>query len=66
MAKLLVQHDEDPGIAILLTEVGPEVPGKAQGWHGECTECGKPMHRWHQDRAISDAKTHVDSHESGL
>lgn len=66
MAKLIVQHEVDPGIAIVLTEVLPHHPSLARGWRGQCTECGKTMHRWHQDRAISAAQAHVDSHESSL
>jgi hypothetical protein len=66
MAKLLVQHDTDPGIAVILTEVPPRTPGKAQGCHGTCTECGWTIHRWLTENAIKDAREHVDSHESGL
>lgn len=66
MAKLIVQHDEDPGIAIVLEYVAPGIPDRVQGWRGECTQCGWPMHRWEIDQAIAGAKTHVDVHESGL
>lgn len=66
MAKLIVQHDEDPGIAIVLEEVPEGTPGRAHGYHGTCTECGWPMHRWLQVRAIEGAKEHVDRHESRL
>jgi hypothetical protein len=60
MAKIVVHHDVDPGIGITLEEVLPGTPGRARGWHGTCTECGHPMHWWHQDSAIRGAKRHVD------
>jgi hypothetical protein len=66
MAKLIVQHDEDPGIAIVLEYVPPGTPGRPQGWHGTCTQCGRPMHRWDGEVAIAGARVHVDSHESAL
>lgn len=66
MAKLIVQHDEDPGIAIVLEEVPEGTPGRARGYHGSCTECGWPMHRWYSIDAIESAKNHVDRHESRL
>ena len=66
MAKLVVQHDEDPGIAIVLEHVPPRTPGRAQGWHGACTQCGHVIHRWYQDGAFESAKEHVDRHESTL
>lgn len=67
MAKLIVQHDEDPGIAIILEQVLPaSTEGRAQGWHGRCTECGKTTHRWGQAVAIESARRHVDNHESSL
>lgn len=66
MAKIIIQHDVDPGIAIVLEHVAPGTPGRAQGYHGSCTECGWPMHRWGQDVALIAAQAHVDRHESGL
>jgi hypothetical protein len=66
MAKLIVQHDEDPGIAIVLEYVLPSTPGRPQGWHGTCTQCGRPMHRWNERQAIESARTHVDGHECAL
>lgn len=63
MAKIVIQNEADPCIAIVLEQVGPGVPGKALGTHGTCTECGWPMHRWELSRAIIDARDHVDSHE---
>lgn len=66
MAKLVVQHDVDPSIGIVLEYVPEGTPNKARGWHGECTECGWPMHRWKQENAIIGAQVHVDRHESGL
>lgn len=66
MAKIVVQHDVDPGIAIVLEEVPEGTPGLARGTRGSCTECGWPMHRWRRDDAIAAAKQHVDLHQSGL
>lgn len=66
MAKLVIVHDVDPCIGITLEEVPPGTPGRAQGYHGTCTECGWPMHRWERDKAIQGAKEHVDSHEAVL
>jgi len=62
VAKLVVHNEVDPGIGMVLEEVLPGVPGRAQGWYGRCTACPKTMHRWHQDRAIRSAQAHVDSH----
>ena len=64
MAKIVIQHDVDPSIGIVLEEVPPGSP--AVRWHGACTECGHVIHRWHPDNAIAAAKRHVDRHESGL
>lgn len=64
MAKLVVQHEEDPAIGIVLEEVLPGTPGRARGWHGTCTECGWPVHRWDGADAIGSAQQHVDSHEA--
>jgi hypothetical protein len=66
VAKLIVQHDEDPGIAVILTETIPGTAGLAQGWRGLCTECGMTFHRWHRDKAEESARSHVDRHESSL
>lgn len=66
MAKLIAQHDTDPGIAIVLTYTAPNDPTHAVGWHGSCTECGRPMHRWDWRRALESAQAHVDSHDSAL
>jgi hypothetical protein len=63
MAKIVIQHDIDPAIGIVLEYIGPDDPRSlAQGWRGCCTECGWPMHRWFQGRAVEDARAHVDSH----
>ena len=62
MAKLVVQHDRDPQIAVVLTEMprgGHTVPGVT----GSCTQCGWPMHQWNRDKAIRAAQQHVDGHE---
>jgi hypothetical protein len=62
MAKLVVHHDEDPDIGVVLEYVPPGT-GRARGWHGECTECGRKIHRWRQDDAVLSAQTHVDRHD---
>lgn len=64
MARLVVQHDVDPAIGIVLEEVPPGTPGRSQGWHGRCTECGRVMHRWTKDDALRDAQAHVDKHDA--
>lgn len=66
MAKLVIVHSVDPGIGITLEEVPPGTPGRARGYHGTCTECGWPMHRWHRDNAIRAAQEHVDAHPAVL
>ena len=60
MAKIVIQHEEDPEIAIILAETGP-----ALGWYGNCTQCGRRMHRWDQSLAILSAQQHVNRHEAG-
>lgn len=64
MARLVVQHDTDPAIAIVLETVPEGTPGRARGTHGQCTECGWPMHRWSEGVALTDAQRHVDRHEA--
>lgn len=66
MAKLVVQHDGDPAIGIVLEYTEPGTPGKAEGYSGTCTECGWPIHRWQQNvlAVIQDAQAHVDAHEA--
>jgi hypothetical protein len=66
MAKLIVQHDDDPGIAIILEEWRIPGSGRFLGWHGACTQCGYLVHRWIWGRAVESARRHVDSHESAL
>lgn len=66
MAKLVVFNEVDPGIGMVLEEVYPDTPGRAQGWYGRCTACPRTMHRWHQDKALEAAQRHVDSHEPVL
>lgn len=66
MAKLVVHHDTDPGIAIVLNYTPPGTPGRARGWRGSCTECGHWMHRWTQEQAVETAQRHVDGHEAVL
>lgn len=62
MATRIVQHAEDPGIAVELTERVNGVPG----WSGPCTECGRIMHQWNERAAAEVAQRHVDRHESSL
>lgn len=63
MAKIIVQHDVDPAIGVILEEVPPGT-GRAEGTYGTCTECPHTIHRWERDNAILAAKRHVDSHEA--
>lgn len=62
MAKLVVQHDVDPGIAIVVEEL----TSLSAGWSGRCTECGEVITGWDQYTAVRRSKAHVDQHESGL
>lgn len=61
MAKTIVQHDEDPGIAIILYQ------DDEAHWGGQCTECGYAVR---PDSVLMDvqqeAEIHIDQHESGL
>jgi hypothetical protein len=66
MAKLVVQNDTDPGIAVVLETVPEGEPGRAKGTHGGCTACGRVIHQWREDSAITVAKEHVDNHEPVL
>lgn len=64
--KLVIFNDADPGIAVTLTCVPQGAPGVARGWHGECTQCGKPVHYWTEEKALKHAQEHVDGHEPEL
>jgi hypothetical protein len=66
VARIVVQHDVDPAIGIVLEIVPQDTPGRAQGTHGTCTECGWKLHRWVAENAVKDAQHHVDRHESSL
>ena len=66
MAKVVVQNDTDPGIAVVLETVPEGTPGRAQGTYGKCTQCGWPIHQWREDSAITVAKEHVDEHPAVL
>lgn len=59
MPKTAVWNDRDPGIAIILSE-------SVRGYHGQCTQCGWPMHRWNRDSAVASAQRHVDSHAPAM
>jgi hypothetical protein len=62
--KLVVFNDEDHGIAITFEYVSPGTHQTlAQGWRGKCTQCGKPMHFWTEEKAFRCGQAHVDSHE---
>lgn len=64
MAKIVIFNQVDPAIGITLEEADLEraLPGVV----GTCTECGKPMHWWTEEKAIKAAQAHVDSHEPVL
>lgn len=63
MAKIVIQHDVDPAIGMILEEV-PEGTDRAEGTYGRCTQCPHTIHRWRRDNAIVAARRHVDSHEA--
>lgn len=60
--RLVVFNDQDPDIGIDLTWVPEGTPGVAHGWRGSCTECGKAMHFWTEEKAFESGQQHVDSH----
>lgn len=62
MAKTIVQHDEDPGIAIMIYQDEDGV------WQGDpCTQCGyQPRGRHDLMDVQQEAEIHIDSHESAL
>jgi hypothetical protein len=62
MAKIIVHHDTDPGIGIILEPA----PHGIEGWYGKCTECGRSIYQWSQERAIERARRHVDNHDAVL
>lgn len=59
--KLTIFNDRDPDTAITLTYT-PGGPLQPLGWHGKCTECGKPVHYWTEEKAFKYAQEHVDGH----
>lgn len=63
MAKLLVQHDTDPGIVVILEQAASTVTEGLMVWRGKCTQCGCPIRGVYADSAIPRAKDHVDTHE---
>lgn len=65
MAEIVIFNRIDPCIGITLRE-GIEGGPAAPGWHGSCTECGWPMHRWNREKAIEGAQAHVDAHSPVL
>jgi hypothetical protein len=62
MAKLLVQHDTDPGICVILAERESTVTEGLLIWVGECTQCGSPI-RGTAVTSVERARAHVDEHE---
>jgi hypothetical protein len=61
-AKLVIFNDADPNIGMTLEYTAPGTPGRARGWHGSCTQCGKPVHYWREEDAFERGQAHVDSH----
>jgi hypothetical protein len=61
MAKTVVQHDEDPGIAIVL-----ECDDESGSWFGSCTECSYVTRVASLADAQQEAEIHIDLHESAL
>jgi hypothetical protein len=55
MAKLIVQHDTDPGIAIVL-----QCDDGTGSYSGECTECGYAVDLAPIADAQQDAEIHID------
>lgn len=60
--KLVVFKELEPEIAVVLLHVPEGEPGRAPGWHGKCTECGKPVHFWTEAKAVIACQEHVDAH----
>lgn len=65
MEEIVVFNRADPCIGIILRQ-GIEGGPAAPGWHGSCTECGWPMHRWTKENAVTSARRHVDGHRPVL
>jgi hypothetical protein len=64
MAKIVIQHDEDPAIGIVLS---PDSWPTAMWWRGTCTQCGTVVYVSTLDEPpFDEAQRHVDSHESAL
>jgi hypothetical protein len=61
MAKIVIQNETDPCIAVVLKEV-PHGPAST-GHSGACTECGEVMYHRQVGKALTLAQEHVDSHE---
>lgn len=60
MAKLVVFNEADPAIGATFET------GAFRGYAGTCTECGKPMHFWTEQRVFELGQAHVDSHSPVL
>ena len=65
MEKIVVFNEVDPCIGITLYEGIPE-SSAAPGFHGACTQCGWPMHKWDRRKAIDAAQAHVDRHSPAV
>lgn len=63
--KLVVFKDSEPEIAITLEYTPEGTPGVALGWRGSCTECGKTVHYWAEEKAFEHGQKHVDGHGEG-
>jgi hypothetical protein len=65
MAKLIVQHDTDPGIAIVIA-VRYDDDGDPL-YYGTCTQCGHQISDdgpiYHETDATAYADSHIHSHE---
>lgn len=60
--QIVIFNSVDPCIGIILREGLPNAP-HAPGFHGSCTQCGWPMHKWDRQKAIEAAQRHVDWHD---
>jgi hypothetical protein len=60
--KLLVFNDYDPAVAITMEWTPEGTPGRAHGWRGACTECGKAVHYWTEAKAMENGQEHVNGH----
>lgn len=68
MAKLIVQHDTDPGIAIVIEDRARPANAFESPWYcGKCTQCGWELGDYCYSvvgSAVAEAEIHVDKHEA--